>query len=315
MLQQTQVVTVIDYYKRFLKRFPTVKKLAAAELDQVLKLWEGLGYYRRARQMHAAAQQIVTLHKGQFPDSLDEVLALPGIGRYTAQAILSIADDQPLSVLEGNTIRVYTRLMNFQQDVTRSASQNQLWDFADSLVTKNRPGDLNQALMELGSQICHVKSPACLLCPVNAHCLALQNGDPESLPNKGTKKTKYESVTQVAVVMQRQNKVLVRLCQPGEHWSGLWDFPRITANESNVSEIVELVRDQTGLTVSLDKPFLMLKHAVTRYRITLHCFHATRIQGRTSKQASLRWLPVDELQQLAMSTTGRKIAEQLNRQK
>ena len=209
MLQQTQVVTVVAYFNRFMKRFPNVKKLAEADEADVLKMWEGLGYYRRARQMHAAAIKIVVEHNGKFPSDFEQVLALPGIGRYTAGAILSIADDQRLPIVEGNTIRVYSRLLNFQHSVNNATGQKVLWDFAETLVTKNRPGDLNQALMELGSEVCSVKSPNCTACPVANHCNALLQGTAESLPNKGTRKTEYEDLHQVAVVIERKGQFAI----------------------------------------------------------------------------------------------------------
>ena len=233
MLQQTQVATVVGYFERFLKKFPTIKNLAEGNESQVLKLWEGLGYYRRARQIHAAAKIIVDEHNGNFPDTFNEVLSLPGIGRYTASAILSIADDQPHSILEGNTIRVYSRLWDFREDVTSGAGQKQLWAYGDTLITKNRPGDLNQALMELGSEICRARTPSCLLCPVQKHCIARLQGVPENLPNKGSRKIRYENSLQAAVVVQRKGKVALRLCGPDEHWTGLWDFPRFVRDHTH----------------------------------------------------------------------------------
>ena len=313
MLQQTQVVTVVAYFNRFMKRFPNVKKLAEADEADVLKMWEGLGYYRRARQMHAAAIKIVVEHNGKFPSDFEQVLALPGIGRYTAGAILSIADDQRLPIVEGNTIRVYSRLLNFQHSVNNATGQKVLWDFAETLVTKNRPGDLNQALMELGSEVCSVKSPNCTACPVANHCNALLQGTAESLPNKGTRKTEYEDLHQVAVVIERKGQFAIRLCGPDEHWTGLWDFPRVTLPEDSTrSKISSHVKRQTGLVVALDQTFVRIKHAVTRYRITLECYRAVNVKGRLKTGDDFRWATLQELEELPMSTTGRKIARKLS---
>lgn len=312
MLQQTQVITVIDYFNRFMTRFPNVAALAKASESDVLKMWEGLGYYRRARQLHATARIIADQYRGRFPDNFKQVLALPGIGRYTASAILSIADDQPLPVLEGNTMRVYSRLLDFSGDVTGKPGQEQLWCFAEDLVTKHRPGDLNQALMELGSEICHVRSPQCTACPVQRHCLAFQQGDPESLPNKGNNRTRYESLRQAAVVIRRRDQVVVRLCGPGEHWAGLWDFPRVPVSDQAAGRsVTNGIKQQTGLTVQIDQPFMSTRHAVTRFRIQLDCFHAIRFSGRLRQSSAVRWIPVKQLGDLPMSTTGRKIADQL----
>ncbi len=314
MLQQTQVVTVVEFFPRFIRRFPDVPTLANASEADVLKQWEGLGYYRRARQMHAAVQVIVDRHEGKFPDTFDEVIALPGIGRYTAGAILSIADDQPWPVLEGNTARVYSRLLDFDGDVTTSAGQQELWSFAESLVSRSRPGDLNQALMELGSEICTVRAPRCLECPVSRHCLAFQQGDPQSLPNKGTRGMVYEDLQQAAVVIRRGTRVVVRLCGPNEHWSGLWDFPRFTSTPSATrAKLARQVGDRTGLSIRLDQPFRQIRHAVTRFRITLDCYEATDVSGRLRRSKDLRWADINELDDLAMSVTGRKIARAIQK--
>ena len=170
MLQQTQVATVIPYFERFLKAFPTIKKLAAADEEKVLRLWEGLGYYRRARQLHKAAKQIVEKHAGKFPSRLEDVDALPGIGRYTRGAILSIAFEQREPILEANTIRLNARLLALEEDTSSKASQNALWDFAEDILPTKDIGLFNQALMELGGAICTPKSPRCLLCPVASIC-------------------------------------------------------------------------------------------------------------------------------------------------
>jgi A/G-specific adenine glycosylase len=305
------VVTVVDYYQRFLDRFPDVTTLAQAPLSDVLKLWEGLGYYRRARQLHAAAVQILEQHGGRFPDTLQAVSALPGIGRYTANAILSIADNQALPVLEGNTIRVYSRLLNFQDDVTRHASQKQLWEFAESLVSRHRPGDLNQALMELGSEICSPQTPRCTECPVAPDCQALQSGMPQHLPNKGSRRKNYESLHQAALVIPKAGRVVVRLCGPDEHWTGLWDFPRFSLSYPDArQQLVEQTRQQTGLSIQLQKPFRRLKHAVTRYRITLDCYRAVSVSGRLHRSSRFRWVGKSELKDLPMNATGRSIAKQ-----
>lgn len=316
MLQQTQVATVIDYYKRFMKRFPTVKKLAAADQSEVLKLWEGLGYYRRARQLHSAAQMVVEQHRGKFPEAFDEVLALPGIGRYTAGAILSISLDQPQPILEGNTIRLFARLMQMREDPKASANQKLLWQFSESLVPKNRAGDFNQALMELGSEICSPKSPKCSACPVIKFCPTFVGGLQSEIP-ASSQKVKYENIHEAVVLVTRQRgksrecQILVRQCGPDERWTGLWDFPRFELSGERGKETLEgSVKSLCGLDVSVSGSLLTLKHAVTRYRITLDVFDCDKVSGRLNRKTdpSLRWVSLHELQALPMSTTGRKIA-------
>lgn len=311
MLQQTQVATVIDYYKRFMRAFPNIIKLAQADESEVLKLWEGLGYYRRARQLHSAARVVVEQHHGQFPDSFDEVLALPGIGRYTAGAILSISADQPHPILEGNTVRLYSRLMLLEEQTTTSQSQKELWKFAEHLVPRKRAGDVNQALMELGNRVCKPRNPLCTDCAVRLYCRARAEGKQKLIPLP-KRPPKYEDIHEAAIVVKRSDKYLVRECQPGERWAGLWDFPRFEVTSTDVtSQLVSDLKGATGLTVSLVDLKQTIKHAVTRFRITLDCFEAKSIRGQLKGNTFFRWVDSGEVEELAFSVTGRKIAKTL----
>ncbi len=318
MLQQTQVATVIDYYNRFMKQFPTVKKLAAADQSEVLKLWEGLGYYRRARQLHAAAQFVVEQHGGRFPTDFESVLALPGIGRYTAGAILSISLDQKLPILEGNTIRVFARLLAMKDDPRSSANQKVLWQFSESVLPRQRCGDFNQALMELGSEICTPTKPACDQCPISNYCPTFVRGLQEQIPASG-KKTKYEDLHEAVIVVRKgqgaRTKFLVRQCGPDERWSGLWDFPRYKVVDDDVEDdLSKQLKAQTGLTANVVATTKRIKHAVTKYRITLDCYIADSPTGRLKKnQTATQWLTADELADLPMSTSGRKIVNALDK--
>lgn len=312
MLQQTQVATVIDYYLRFMKRFPTVKKLAAADQSDVLKLWEGLGYYRRARQLHNAAIQIVADHNGKFPTNFDDVLALPGIGRYTASAILSISQDQQLPILEGNTIRLYARLLQMEFDPKSSANQKILWRFAESIVPKSRAGDFNQALMELGNRVCKPKNPHCGECPVAKFCPTFVQGLQTEIP-AASKKMIYEDITEAILLVRRNGKFLVRQCGEGERWTGLWDFPRYEiTGKSSKCFLQQQLKQMTGLNASISSLNKTIKHAVTKYRITLKCFSAANIQGRVKKDSGGKWLSRKQLSSLPMSITGRKICDALD---
>ncbi|MEX2174424.1 MAG: A/G-specific adenine glycosylase, partial [Pirellulaceae bacterium] len=307
MLQQTQVVTVIPYFERFLGRFPDVAALAAADEQEVLRLWEGLGYYRRARQLHAAARQIVAEHRGRFPQTFAAVRSLPGIGRYTAGAVLSIGLDARLPILEANTIRVLSRLAAFRGDPTQSAGQKRLWSLAEAILPARDVGIFNQALMELGSEICTPKAPACDRCPVRRHCLAYERELQDQIP-VAARKTKYEEVTEAAVVVRRGGRVLVRQCQPGERWAGLWDFPRFAARGADMAARVS---ELTGVAALVGERFAKLRHGVTRFRITLDCYEAKYIRqtrGLAASPACIRWVSTDELAALPLSTTGRKIA-------
>ena len=318
MLQQTQVATVIDYYRRFMRQFPTVKKLAAADQSEVLKLWEGLGYYRRDRQLHAAAQVIVDEHDGRFPTDFKSVLALPGIGRYTAGAILSISLDQRLPILEGNTIRLFARLLAMKDDPRSSANQKVLWQFSESLLPKKRCGDFNQALMELGSEICTPSKPDCSQCPVSNDCPTFVQGLQTQIPAAG-KKTKFEDLHEAVVVVRKGqgtgSRFLVRQCGPAERWSGLWDFPRYKVADNDVeADLSKQLKKQTGLAAAVQPTTKRIKHAVTKYRITLDCYIADSPSGRLKKnQTATQWLTAGELSDLPMSTTGRKIAKALDK--
>jgi A/G-specific adenine glycosylase len=321
MLQQTQVVTVIPFYERFLGRFPDINSLAAAPEHDVLKLWEGLGYYRRARQLHAAAKTIVTDYRGRFPNSIDAVRSLPGIGRYTAGAILSIGLDQRLPILEANTIRVLSRLIAYRGDPRSAAGQQRLWAAAESILPSRDCGPFNQALMELGSEICTPRMPRCAECPVRAICTAHQRRAVHQIPRPPTK-TNYENVSEIAVVIRRGQRVLLRQCQPGERWAGLWDFPRFPARDKSSTnhqqEIAAQTRDLVGIKIQAAEPLATLKHGVTRFRITLHCYEATAApspNGRSRlSNRGVRWVKINDLADYPLSVTGRKISRLLGAQ-
>ncbi len=316
MLQQTQVATVIDYYLRFMKAFPDVQSLARAKESRVLKLWEGLGYYRRARQLHAAAKVICEKHGGVFPETVEDVLALPGVGRYTAGAVLSISLDQRLPILEGNTQRLFARLMLLEEDPKASASQRAMWSFSESLLPRKRCGDFNQALMELGSLICQPKSPGCLLCPVANHCAAFANGKQDQIP-VASRKMKYENLHEAVLLLRRRRKgieeYLVRLCGEGERWQGMWDFPRypIDAADNNVVEqLGRAAKNQLGIEVEIGERVFSFRHAVTKYRISVDVYNAIGTgRVKKSKAGEAVWGNAADLELLPMSAPARKITK------
>ncbi len=281
MLQQTQVAAVAPYFERFLARFPTVHDLAAADQDQVLRLWEGLGYYRRARQLHDAAQRVVEQYQGQFPRDIAQVRSLPGIGRYTAGAILSIAFDDRQPILEGNTLRLYSRLLAYRGDPHCAAGQRRLWDFAAEILPSKRVGAFNQALMELGSTICRPRSPACHACPLALLCPTRAHGWQDEIP-VAKRRPVCQQVQELAVVVRRRGKVLLRRCGSAERWAGLWDFPRLAMSAPDVdpARVVHEVQRQTGISVELGPLLTVLRHGVTRFHITLSCYEACYRAGR-----------------------------------
>jgi A/G-specific adenine glycosylase len=236
MLQQTTVAAVRPYFERFLARFPTVADLAAAPLDDVLRLWEGLGYYSRARNLHRAAQELVTRFAGEWPSTVKELRSLPGIGRYTAGAIVSFAFDRPAPIVEANTLRLYSRLLGYEADPRSTAGQRVLWEFAERLVPARAPGDFNQALIDLGATVCTPVEPQCDACPLKSCCRAFAVNRQSQIPPPPTRPAVTE-LTEVAVVVRMKKQVLLRRCQPGERWAGLWDFPRFAWNGEDSGQL------------------------------------------------------------------------------
>ena len=314
MLQQTQVATVVPYYERFVAEFPDVGALAEASEERVLRHWEGLGYYRRARHLHAAARQIVAAHGGRFPRTIELVRSLPGIGPYTAGAILSIAHDDPYPILEANTVRLYCRLLAFRDDPSTQTARKRLWQFAQQLVPPRDAGLLNQALMELGSLVCTPRAPDCAACPLRDLCPTRSAGLQDQIP-AATKKVRYEDVREAVVVVRRGPRVLVRQRSADERWAGMWDFPRFAWKPGKPSDcdpphqwLVSQVRELTRVTVDVEQQLAVIKHGVTRFRITLHCFAAQASQSPRRPLDGQRWVTSQELHELPLSVTGRKIA-------
>ncbi|MEX0585925.1 MAG: A/G-specific adenine glycosylase [Pirellulales bacterium] len=308
MLQQTQVATVREYFKRFIRALPDVHSLAAADEQQVLRLWEGLGYYRRARQLHAAARLIVAEHGG-FPQSVDGLMKLPGVGRYTAGAIASIAFGQRAPILEANTIRLLSRLIGYRDDPLRSAGQRVLWQAAAEILPRTDVARFNQALMELGSLVCTPTDPRCHECPLAGVCAANAAGLQHEIPREKPRQ-QYTAIREAAIIVRRNGRVLMRQCGEGERWVGLWDFPRFALESEGPlfaqEEITAKVSEQTGIQCEPGPLLKTIKHGVTRYRITLDCYEADYASGTVRDPA--RWIKSTKLIDLPLSTTGRKIA-------
>jgi A/G-specific adenine glycosylase len=304
---------VREYFERFIAALPDVHQLATADEQQVLRLWEGLGYYRRARQLHAAAKEIVSQHGGRFPSEVSELVELPGIGRYTAGAIASIAFGRRAPILEANTIRLFSRLICYQGDPSTAAGQQLLWRTAEEILPKKDVAEFNQALMELGSLVCTPSEPRCHECPLSSLCKARASGLQHETPRPKARK-EYTELREAAVVMRRRGRVLMRRCGTDERWAGLWDFPRFALEAVGplfaADEIAEKVLRQTGICCIPGPLIKRLRHGVTRFRITLDCYEATYSGGRarSTSDAPVRWLKCDELPTLPLSTTGRKLA-------
>jgi len=310
MLQQTQVATVVPYYKRFLQRFPDANSLAAAHEEEVLKHWEGLGYYRRARQMHRAAQQIVALHDGVFPQDMAAVLALPGVGRYTAGAILSIALDQCQPILEANTIRLFSRLLYFSEDPHSTRGQQTLWAFAEDILPRKATGQFNQALMELGATLCLPAAPKCSQCPVAPLCPTNQHGRQSEIPLP-KRKQQYEEIHEASILLRKGPHVLLRKCPEGERWAGLWGFPRfrVASPEQDAEKISLALHEAIGVRAQVRDVVTKVRHQVTRYRIRLTCYEADWVSGEAQGNTEFSWTTTNKLVDFPLHVSARKIAQ------
>jgi A/G-specific adenine glycosylase len=311
MLQQTQVVTVVPYFERFLARFPTLADLARAEEQEVLRLWEGLGYYRRARDLHRAAGLLLTEHKGEFPTDPKALAGLPGLGEYTRNAVLSQAFDVRLPILEANSQRVLSRVLGYEEDPRQGAARRRLWQAAAQLLPGRHVGEYNQALMELGALVCTSASPACQNCPLSPRCLARQQGRQEQIPIR-TPPPATTFVQESAVVVRREGRLLLTQRPTTGRWANLWEFPHgpLAEGEPHESAAARLVGELTGLQVVLGPELITIEHGVTRYRITLVCFAAEHVAGEFRPDFYVRgeWVEPAALASYPVSSPQRRLA-------
>lgn len=306
MLQQTQVDRVADYFPRFMNRFPTVEQLARAAEPEVLRLWEGLGYYRRARQLHAAAKRIVAEHGASVPRTLAELRGLPGIGRYTAAAILSIAFDEPEPIVEANSRRVIARLAGHAAPLDGPGGDAPIWELAEALVPARQAGLFNQALMDLGAMICTPDRPRCGDCPLEGLCDARRTNRTAVIPARPARRA-TKQLRETALVVRRAGRVLVVRRGPGEWWEGLWDFPRVAGAARSAAKAMAASAVFTGLGCGKPVTIGGLVHSVTHHRIALDIVAcAARRPGATAR--GRRWVAEGALAKLAMTSPGRRIA-------
>ena len=332
MLQQTQVKTVLPFWERWMRRLPTLQCLAKAQPDLVHKLWEGLGYYSRARNLQKAARIILAEHQGKFPHHFDQLLALPGVGRYTAGAICSIAFNQPKPVLDGNVIRVLARVFGIRGDPHESKTNSELWRIAEQLVVhaaelqSGHPEKaprranvssrfrsrgfvfgscsmLNQALMELGALLCTPRRPNCASCPIARACVARQRGWTEQLPNL-RRRPAPTARRFIALALEHRGRFLVRQRPAGVVNAHLWEFPNVEVAPDNGS--VEQARRKLSLDSAMAlAPLCTIRHSITRYRITLEVFRG--VTAIASGFGPGRWLPRGQLKRLAFASAHRRI--------
>ena len=321
MLVQTTVAAVIPYYARFLGRFPTIEALAAADEADVLKAWEGLGYYRRARQLQAAARAVVERHGGTFPADPAAVRELPGVGRYIAGAILSFAFDRPAPIVEANTQRVLARWLAWPEDLTTARSQARLWDAAARLVPDEGAGDFNQAFMDLGATVCVPRAPLCLACPVAALCRARREGLQDRLPVAKARKPPKE-VAEAAALIRRGDEYLMFQRGPGRLWEHFWEFPTVHrggADPAGRSLGAELephpaFERLTGLTLDLGPVATTVQFGVTTHRVALEVYRAGWVAGEAATPdgfAAAAWVTPRRMTDLTLSSATRRILARL----
>ena len=310
MLQQTRVETVIPYWERFLAAIPDVESLANADLDEIYTLWTGLGYYSRARNLKQAAESIVADHDGQIPETVDQLQELKGIGRYTAGAIASIAFDRQEPLVDGNVIRVFARVLGIHDDVALKETLADLWRIAEILVRGKRPGDLNQALMELGATTCSPKSPKCTACPIQKHCVAYAAGDASELPIK-KKKPKPRPMRAVAAWIERDGKVLVVRRPETGLMGGLWELPgnEIEVQDEAKDRLPAIVREVVGLEIRDPHSVGHVDHVFTHRKLDLEVFRCALRKGQRVKRTGYtdhRWLRPEGILELAHAGPTRK---------
>ena len=315
MLQQTQVETVRPYFERFVRAFPTVQSLAAASIDEVLKYWEGLGYYSRARHLHQTAQIVAGRPEGQFPGTAAELEELPGIGRYTAGAIASIAFGERAPVLDGNVIRVFARVTDLADDVTLPQTKSRLWTAAENWMPPVRPGDYNQALMELGRTICTPRSPRCAICPIQGHCLAFARGTQDARPVKQARAASPHHDVTAGLVWNDRGELLIAQRPLDGLLGGLWEFPggKVEPGETYEACLRRELAEELGIDVQVGDLFCVVRHAFTHFRITLHTFHCQYTGGDVQRLGvrDFAWVAPDGLDAYAFGKADRQVIAHL----
>lgn len=312
MLQQTRVSTAIPYYERFLRRFPTVSRLARARLDTVLKMWEGLGYYSRARNLHKAAREIVSRFHGRLPQTKEDLLTLPGVGRYTAGAIASIAFNERAPLVDGNVERVLCRVFRIHGSPKDAAIRDRIWSFAEELVPEDKAGLFNQALMELGSEICSPRRPRCDKCPLARSCEARIHKEQESLPARTARKP-VPRHTIVVGVIYRAGRILIDKRKPEGLLGGLWEFPggKVQPQEPFQAALRREIREELDIEIEVREEIATVEHTYAHFRVEIHAFECAHVQGdpRPLACAALKWVRPSDLSRYAFPAASKKIIE------
>lgn len=315
MLQQTTVAAVVPFFHRFVEAFPTVRALAAADEQQVLSSWQGLGYYRRARHLHAAAQFLAEHHPDELPDDPAVWESLPGVGRYILGAVLSQAFDRRLPVVEANTLRVLSRLFGSRLDPREGDGKKWVWDAAEAVLPRKRVGDFNQAMMELGALVCTPANPDCGACPARTVCVAKRDGTQSEIPPKLKEKPRV-AVAEVAVAVRDGSRVLLCRRPPtATRWANMWELPRgeVIDGEAIAEAAARVAKELTSLDVEIGTEVMTIRHGVTRFDIALTCLEASRWSGEFASAfyPAGEWLTPTEWTGRPASTSQRQLLAEL----
>lgn len=313
MLQQTQVATVLPYYGRWLAQFPNLETLAAADLQAVLKAWEGLGYYARARNLHRAAQHMVLQHGGTIPRDFEAMMALPGIGRTTAGGVLSAAFNLPYPILDGNVKRVLARLVALQLPPTRALAH--LWQLSDRILDRRQPRDFNQALMDLGATLCTRHQPACDRCPWQGHCRAYSLNLQQTIPMTAPKAPLPHKQIGVGVIWNQQQQILIDRRRQEGLLGGLWEFPggKLEAGETIEACIRREILEELGILVEVGDRLCTVTHAYSHFKVTLHVHHCTYLSGdpQPLECEEIRWVTLQTIGEYPFPKANIEIIEAL----
>lgn len=310
MLQQTQVVTVVRYFDRFLEAFPDPKSLAAADEQEVLRVWQGLGYYRRARHLHQAARMLVSHHNGQVPADPDALAQLPGVGRYTVGAVLSQAFDLRWPIVEANTKRVLCRLFAYRDDPSDATGQAWLWAKAEEILPDREVGDFNQAMMELGALVCTPAEPKCGKCPLASVCEARKEGLQEAIPPRN-QMAGTTALREAAIAVQRRGRFLLAQRPATGRWAGMWEFPRTPVSDPSDRRALDVAfRRETALRIANLQHLGTVRQTVTRYRMEVDCFTADHKSGdfASERYSTCRWTRPNEWERYPAGTVQRRMA-------
>jgi A/G-specific adenine glycosylase len=313
MLQQTTVPAVIPYYERWIEVFPDVRALARAPLRRVLREWQGLGYYQRARNLHRAAATIVRDHGGRIPGNEETLRGLPGFGPYTTAAVLSLAFGRPLPVLDANVRRVVMRLLGLRGPAEVKVDRR-LRPFLDSVFPKTSPGEFNQAMMELGALVCRSRDPQCLACPVRGFCRAAREGTQEIIPTP--KKLRLQRIEVAVAVIERDGRVLLQERPAGGLLAGLWEFPggKIEPGEGRTAALRREVREELGVEIEAVRRLTTVRHAYTRFEATLHAFRCRIAGAGFVPGRRRRWVTLKAIRRYPLPSGSVKIVDFLEAQ-